>query len=159
MKQSAVSFSHIFLKSLNMVILKVKTIGHSNHSHVLTEENSISVEMNTTNNIWKMTVGYKNGFQSKWFPYAVVFTVITSLVLCTLLMIILVVKKQHQLLLYRMMPRHVISKLERGQTVVERYDLATIFFSDIVGFTTLSGTMSPKEVMDMVSDLFCVTIE
>jgi class 3 adenylate cyclase len=38
-------------------------------------------------------------------------------------------------------------KLQRGQTVLEKFNLVTIFFSDIVGFTNMAGNMTPIQVM------------
>lgn len=38
-------------------------------------------------------------------------------------------------------------KLQRGQTVLEKFNLVTIFFSDIVGFTNMAGNMRPIQVM------------
>ena len=101
-----------------------------------------------------MTVGYEDGFDPEWFNMGIALVVVIAALFCVLFMLILVIKKQHQILLYKMMPKHIIAKLQRGQTVVERYNMATIFFSDIVGFTTLSGTMSAADVMTMLNELY-----
>ena len=63
---------------------------------------------------------------------------------------VLVEKQLHRNLLYKVMPRKAIKKLHRGQTVLEKYNLVTIFFSDIVGFTTMCGEMRPIQVMRML---------
>lgn len=52
------------------------------------------------------------------------------------------------------MPKDAIEKLNRGHTVVERYNIVTIFFSDIVGFTSLAGEMTPIQVMKMLNELY-----
>jgi class 3 adenylate cyclase len=52
------------------------------------------------------------------------------------------------------MPKKAIKKLHRGQTVLEKYNLVTIFFSDIVGFTTMCGEMRPVQVMKMLNELY-----
>ena len=53
-----------------------------------------------------------------------------------------------------MMPPGAVRKLHRGQIVVERFHNVTIFFSDIVGFTTMAGEMTPLEVMRMLNELY-----
>lgn len=63
-------------------------------------------------------------------------------------------KKLNKLLLYKIMPIDAIKKLNRGQTVIERYNIVTIFFSDIVGFTKMSGEMKPIQVMKMLNELY-----
>ncbi|KAJ1486720.1 nucleotide cyclase, partial [Baffinella frigidus] len=65
-------------------------------------------------------------------------------------------RKEHQLLLYRMMPKRAIAKLQRGEDVVEQYDEVTIFFSDIIGFTSMVEEMTPIEVMRMLNELYTI---
>lgn len=132
----------------------VVTIGNSSRYEVLGEENSVSVELDTTNNLWKMTVGYEEGFRPDYMVSSIAIVVVLCLLLSMLLMIILVVKKQHQILLYKMMPKRIIKRLQLGKTVIERYELASIYFSDIAGFTSMSSEMTPGDVMQMLNELY-----
>ena len=102
---------------------QVATIAESAYSSVLGPKNSVSVDLDTTNNIWQMTVGYSEGFAAPWLKGLTALVVILSVAISLLLMTILVAKKDMKVLLYKMMPPMVVKKLRRGETVVQRYDL------------------------------------
>jgi guanylate cyclase len=58
-------------------------------------------------------------------------------------------------MIYDTFPKHIADTLRAGRRVEpERKECVTIFFSDIVGFTDLSATMSAEKVMDMLDRLY-----
>ncbi|XP_060579361.1 atrial natriuretic peptide receptor 1-like [Ruditapes philippinarum] len=64
-------------------------------------------------------------------------------------------KQKTDKLLYRMLPKSCADKLKVGDPLLpEMYESATVFFSDIVGFTTLASKSSPMQVIDLLNDLY-----
>ncbi|XP_051497367.1 retinal guanylyl cyclase 2 [Apus apus] len=64
-------------------------------------------------------------------------------------------KQKTDKLLSQMLPPSVAEALKTGGTVEPEYfDLVTIYFSDIVGFTTISALSEPIEVVDLLNDLY-----
>uniref|UniRef100_A0A8R1YW01 Guanylate cyclase n=1 Tax=Pristionchus pacificus TaxID=54126 RepID=A0A8R1YW01_PRIPA len=64
-------------------------------------------------------------------------------------------KKKSDVLLYRMLPRQVAERLKLGQAVgPENFECVTIFFSDVVSFTTLASRSTPIQVVNLLNDLY-----
>ncbi|XP_006926922.1 LOW QUALITY PROTEIN: olfactory guanylyl cyclase GC-D-like [Pteropus alecto] len=64
-------------------------------------------------------------------------------------------RQKTEKLLSQMLPLSVAKALKMGVTVEPEYfDQVTIYFSDIVGFTTISALSEPMEVVGLLNDLY-----
>ncbi|KAL3776856.1 hypothetical protein ACHAW5_009014 [Stephanodiscus triporus] len=57
-------------------------------------------------------------------------------------------------LLYNILPKHIAERLKQDPSNIALFENTTILFADIVGFTNRSSTMSPREVVHMLNDIF-----
>ncbi|XP_056298751.1 retinal guanylyl cyclase 2 [Pseudoliparis swirei] len=66
-------------------------------------------------------------------------------------------KQKTEKLLTQMLPPSVAEALKVGSTVEpEHFDSVSLYFSDIVGFTTISAHSEPIEVVDLLNDLYTI---
>ncbi|KAK3705209.1 hypothetical protein QZH41_014003, partial [Actinostola sp. cb2023] len=64
-------------------------------------------------------------------------------------------KRKTDNLLHRMLPPTVARDLVQGKPIkAENFDHVSIFFSDIVGFTSLSSESTPFQIVDLLNDLY-----
>lgn len=64
-------------------------------------------------------------------------------------------RSKSEKLLLNILPASIVDKLrESPDTIAERFEECTILFSDIVGFTEMSHSMSPVDVVDLLNRIF-----
>ncbi len=64
-------------------------------------------------------------------------------------------KDKSERLLFNMLPRQIADMLrDNDQTIAERYDNVSILFADAVGFTPLSESMKPEDIVDLLNEIF-----
>ena len=122
----------------------------------LDETNSKSVELKLFDSGWILRMGYARQETPHWVYWGPIVIIYVGALSALAVLIILVDKKEHEKQLYRMMPRRFIHRIQRGSTIIERYKNATLCTLDIVSFTTISGSMSASEVMEMLKFLYTI---
>jgi adenylate cyclase len=64
-------------------------------------------------------------------------------------------KERSEALLLNILPRSVVERMRGGEVVIaDRIPQATILFSDLVDFTTVSATLAPEETVKLLGGLF-----
>ncbi|NER78463.1 MAG: PAS domain S-box protein [Leptolyngbya sp. SIO1D8] len=64
-------------------------------------------------------------------------------------------RKQADRLLVNILPYQIATRLKSGaRTIAENFDEVTVLFADLVEFTAASGQMSPKELVNLLNDVF-----
>ena len=64
-------------------------------------------------------------------------------------------RDQTEKLLYNILPAVIASRIRNGEEMIaETYPEVTVFFADIVDFTTLSSSLGPHQTVNMLNDIF-----
>jgi len=63
--------------------------------------------------------------------------------------------RENERLLLNILPEPIANRLRSGEPVIaDRFDDVTLLFADIVGFTVLSASMSPSELLGVLNEVF-----
>lgn len=64
-------------------------------------------------------------------------------------------RDQADKVLYNMLPESIAERLKQNREIIaEEYSSTSVLFADIVNFTPISARFDPREVFDMLNDLF-----
>ncbi len=65
--------------------------------------------------------------------------------------------QENERLLLNILPGPIAERLRQGEPLIaDRFDDVTLLFADIVGFTRLSSSMAPHELVSVLNDVFTV---
>ncbi|BEP28578.1 adenylate/guanylate cyclase domain-containing protein [Helicovermis profundi] len=77
------------------------------------------------------------------------------LIVAVFLVIIAKEKKKSEKLLLNVLPKKVADDLKKfGKTKPKKFDNVTVYFSDVVGFTSMSSKFDPVFLIDELNDIF-----
>ena len=65
-------------------------------------------------------------------------------------------REKERTILYSTLPRHVADRLVKGEEVTDHFDMASVLFVDIVGFTKLSDSIPAGHVVHLLKAIFKV---
>ncbi|KXZ53263.1 hypothetical protein GPECTOR_7g1157 [Gonium pectorale] len=116
----------------------------------------VSSTINKFNLVWVLEVAPAGGWEPKWRDPCIAAVVVGSFVVSTLVAWLLVAREKHDALLRAMLPRKVISQLQRGEaTVVEEFpEPVTILFTDIVSYTEVASQLTALQVVRLLNELY-----
>eukprot|EP00960_Hanusia_phi_P048907 759245-Hanusia_phi.AAC.1 len=150
---------------LNFVMRSRSTVGDdkdtryattviANNTNVINDAEAVTVEVKMPDDRWNLTVSPKSSLRPGWYSGAIAAAVLGTFLLSFISFLLLVEKRQRSMMLYRILPRHAVLQLRRRKQVVDVFDMASVFFSDLVGYTDLAGKTSPLEIVEMLNDLY-----
>jgi class 3 adenylate cyclase len=96
------------------------------------------------------------GLPALLFPVVLVGSLgVLGLIFITLLTRLAVERERAESLLLNVLPAEVAAELkERGETTAQRFESVSVLFADIVGFTPMSASMEPEEMVAQLNDVF-----
>ena len=135
------------------------TVASSSNEALPTSDSGAALVSNAVNvfsSAWVFTVAPRNGtWVPTWQAGALAGVVLLGAVVAALVLAVAVERGLKTQLLYSMLPRRVVAKMQAGRTdFAEPHAHATVLFSDIVSYTSLAQTKTPGYLMSMLSGMF-----
>jgi len=62
--------------------------------------------------------------------------------------------EKHMAVLHSTLPKHIADRVAKGETINDHYDNAAVMFIDIVGFTSISSTLTSQHVTTLLDAVF-----
>ena len=98
-----------------------------------------------------------NGWYPSWRTPLIIGSVLISFLLSLGLLRYLLVSQRHIKLLNSMLPIQAVKHLEiEDKVFAEHYNLATILFADIVGYTVIASSLTPIQVVALLDELYTI---
>jgi adenylate cyclase len=63
-------------------------------------------------------------------------------------------RERERAVLYSTLPRHVADRMIKGEKVTDHFNVASVIFMDIVGFTRISDMITAQQVVYMLEEIF-----
>ena len=114
----------------------------------------IDLDYRDTSEKWTLNVGVVEGYRPSWYWFGIGMSVLLAFLISLMFLTILVTWQGHKDFLDGMLPKKALHKIRRGEVYAEHFDMVTIFFSDIVGYTNMTADMRPIDVMKMLNSFF-----
>uniref|UniRef100_A0A7S0V2S8 Guanylate cyclase domain-containing protein n=1 Tax=Hemiselmis tepida TaxID=464990 RepID=A0A7S0V2S8_9CRYP len=105
---------------------------------------------------WDVTVQPVGGYRPEWVLSLSVVAGLLSSCVAGVCWIAMVANAQRKKLIDSMLPKRASRFLLRspGKPFVEGFQNVVIFFSDIIGYTSMAGDLSPIDVMRMLNEVY-----
>jgi hypothetical protein len=97
------------------------------------------------------------GWYPSWRTPLIIGSVFASFLLSLGLLRYLLVSERHIKLLNSMLPIQAVKHLEiEDKVFAEHFNLATILFADIVGYTVIASSLTPIQVVALLDELYTI---
>jgi len=123
-------------------------------SPTLPSANAIDASFSYFNLNWHLRLEPEKSWTPSWRDGMLAGVILISFFFSLLTLLFLIGYENQQVLLESILPTKVIRALERGERFEEHFDNVAILFADIVGYTSLSMKLHPKQIAELLDELY-----